>query len=169
VSISDNQQLLASEMLLSDEHLRAAGCLALESTHLDMYVTSLIELLCGFDDSRSKLFIGRLTLGPKVKIMRDLIWPIVSGTPEGEEFNVIYEGINSFIENRNTVIHGDWGLARMTPRDILSRKAPGVGILRDRSVKADEVMKHARHASKLQGDLLQWYSEHLWEPNDEEE
>jgi hypothetical protein len=34
------EQLLASEMLLSDEQLRATGCLTLESTHLEMYVTS---------------------------------------------------------------------------------------------------------------------------------
>jgi hypothetical protein len=64
--------------------------------------------------------------------------------------------------------HGDWGLGHMKPRDILSGKAPGVAKLRKKTVKADEIMKHARHTSKLQGDLLRWYSEHLWEAPEEE-
>src|SRR6266849_6615106 len=162
--MNDNSRSMLSEMLLTDDQLRAAGCLALESTHLEMYITSIILT---FDDNTAKKELDRLMLGRKIKLMRKLIRPHIAGTPQEKTFNVIYNELKVLVDNRNAVIHGDWGLGHLKIRrihDILKRKGKAVAKLRKRSIKADEIMQHARDVSRVQGDLLQWFHEHIWGP-----
>jgi hypothetical protein len=157
---------LLSETLLSDEQLRAVGCLALEATHLEIYIEAIIRGLCEFDENKSKVFLDRLMIGAKTDIMRDLIWPIVRDTPQGNEFKVIYDDIKDLIAKRNTVIHGDWGLNLTVTemRDsILTRRGKAIAKRKWKSdeVKADEVTALAHRFAQRQLDLLTWCFEHV--------
>lgn len=162
------EPLLLAEFILTDEQLRAIGCLSVESTHLDMYITGIIVDICKFDDIAMEVFVGsRLTIEPKAKMMRDLLWPhLEDGSELKESFKLIYDDIKDLIAKRNTVIHGNWGsdskqtlaaLATFTRQTDSVARRRGVA----NTVAAKEVIELAHRFARRQMDLMDWYIEYL--------
>ena len=152
--------------MLTDEQLRAVGCLAVESTHLELYIEGIINAICKFDQTASDVFIGRLSIEPKAKIMRDLLWEHLKNLPSlKESFKLIYDDIKDMISKRNTAIHGNWGSDQPQTLNALANfkrltnsvaKRRGVA----NTIAAKDIMALAEKFAQRQMNLVDWYIEY---------
>jgi hypothetical protein len=156
---------LSAELKLTDDQLKAIGCLAVESTNLEVHIDAFIRSVAKLDDVSFEVFVGRLTLGSKTKMLHALYWPRLENLPEiRASFKAIYDDITDMITKRNTVIHGTWGdpdetkLISLLELMTLEQKADSVArSKRGKPVPATEVMDLALDFAQRKKDLLQWW------------
>lgn len=173
-----SNKLLRSEWQLTSEQLKAIGCLAVESTHLELFIDALIRSIGKLDDVAFEVFLGRLTIEPKTQILRDLLWPRLENMPKVKKsFKLMYDDIKDMITKRNTVIHGIWGSREenkmIRASDLLTLRAETDAVARRKkgnAVAAADVMDLVRRFDQRQSDLLDWwisYERALPEKSDE--
>lgn len=152
--------VLLSEIMLTDAQLRAIGCLALESTHLEMYFESLIVDFCG--TALSDLLLERKMLDAKVDIFFAVLKHEIHDAPRRDKFSSFVDKIKTDIVKRNTVIHGNWG-TNLQLKDLKKRKSNAIGQRKKsgNNVKASDIHALALRFAQHQTDLLEWYKDIL--------
>ena len=146
---------LSAERLLTDDQLKAVGCLAIESSQLEILIEQLIETLSG--RLIADLLLERKMFDAKVKILRTLLVPRVPDLELKKRTQAICADIKSDIAYRNTAIHGDWG--RESFNALAPRKADSIATRKSgaHSVKATELITLAHRFSEHREAL-----EDLW-------
>lgn len=155
--MADNSTGLFSEFLLSDEQLKAVGCLALESTHLELLVESFIIAFVG--KNVGELLMKRKMIDAKIDIFRDLITPVIKNADLKKIFEELCSNIKSDIVRRNTAIHGEWGSdEKKTVSEWLSKKQNSDVVAKRKNspstVKSAEIMGLAHRFSANQDNLI---------------
>ena len=151
---------ILAEAILTDEQLKAVGCLALESNHLEIYIDGIIGHYCG--ENVGKLLLERKMLDAKVGIFKTLFYPLLTTDGLRKRLDSLHERIKSDIPKRNAAIHGDWGLGRSIPlSEIFNRKNVNDtdAVYKTLTIKADEVMDIARRFANYQMELVSIWME----------
>ena len=116
-----NKQTILAEAMLTDEQLKAVGCLALEANHLETYLDAFVVTYCG--ENVGNLLLERKMLDAKVGVFKALFYPLLTTDEARNKLISLHDRIKSDIPKRNAAIHGDWGLARSIPlSEIFKRK-----------------------------------------------
>jgi hypothetical protein len=108
--ISDS---LRSEIVLTDEQLRAIGCVAVEFTYLETSLDSVIEKLCCLDEHDFRLLTAGAQISPKLKIARDVTEARIKAEFRERHKN-LFDDISHQVAQRNNVIHGHWRVPKLT-------------------------------------------------------
>lgn len=166
--------LLPCQKLLRNDQLMAFGCVAVESSSLELSLEAIISIFCKFDEEVGLLFLNR-ELRAKVELVNDLVKINAQGRKEIlGDFKPIYDNICNLIPKRNTYIHGDldpiinmdgssiekpmWRTGEVTS----TRRRKGVAL---KPLHADEAMKVAKEISeehkKLRLFVLGYFPEFL--------
>src|SRR5882672_703467 len=104
---------LRSELTLSDDELRAIGCVAVESTYFDVVLDDLIEHLCCLDEHDFRILTAGAQLAAKVEIIKGVTKSKVKSDFK-MEYKKLFDDIGDAVAKRNSVIHGRWGVPRLT-------------------------------------------------------
>lgn len=112
-----NRELLTSEILLTDDQLKAIGCLTVEVSRLESLLDSSIQALCRFNDIQKEMFIGKWMVGVKIEAARDLFRPKLRSKKKLQNFDALFAKLKDLITRRNTIVHGEW--ATLTQRNWL--------------------------------------------------
>jgi hypothetical protein len=142
-----SDRLLLSQSVLSQEQLAALGCLAFEAAHLESFIDSIIQDICGFDDARQTLFVGAWMLDKKVETLKSLLKPFTEETEHAQDLARIYADIKHLNTQRNTSVHGSWQFVSGVAHPIASRNGRGS------IVNAIDLMKIALGLSQAVVDL----------------
>lgn len=150
-SDSDTPAMYA-QGLLSDDALKAIGCVAVESALLEYLVESHIFCMCELDDHIGQTVVDMMFLDKKMDFLRDAVTPFFGDdTALKRQFADVFAEIKSAIADRNTVIHGLWVAETME-----LTKEPG--ILRIKTSGQRKALKFPRGSGKarvlLAGDVL---------------
>jgi hypothetical protein len=150
--------MLLSEYVLTDEQLKAVGCLALEATRLETHLEQAILDHCG--SVMGKLLLDRnKMLDAKLDLFRDIFIHETLSDEHAKELEKLYADIKIDIPRRNTVIHGSWedpairnflALANNPQRNATAYK-------KSVSMKASDVMDLAYRFGFYQLRLVDWY------------
>ena len=153
--MSEDRKLLISEVVLTDEQLKAVGCLAIESTRLETHVEQAIIDHCG--TILGEFLVKDKMLGGKVDLFRAVFTREALDENHARALEQLFGELKSDIAKRNTVIHGSWEermslaqLAKMQDRDAAVYK-------KKMTMKASEVMDLARQFANYQNRLIDWY------------
>ena len=151
---------LTSEGILSDEQLKAVGCLALESARLEEYLERAILDHCG--DVIGGLLVRNRMIDAKTEIFKEVFTPEVLDEQHAKELKQLYDDIKSDIPKRNTVVHGYWeedSLANRYYRLHTKGTDSWEPYARKKAmeVKASEVMELARRFGRYQERVVEWY------------
>lgn len=130
------QEPLAGELMLSQEQLRAIGCLAIEVTRLEEMVGIVIQEVSGLSNADAETFTFGWMLDKKVEAMKTILTPRLKAAGEVDTFADLYARIKDLNTRRNTVIHGRW--ERTSSTDAVAIRTG-----RTISVKASEVLNVA--------------------------
>jgi hypothetical protein len=98
---------LQSQIILSQEQLAAVGCVAIESTYLELHVEAVIWMLSGLDAKRGPQFTGKVQLGNRLELLHSLGGLVLAGA-KIVEFSSLVSDLKDSAAKRNTVIHGTW-------------------------------------------------------------
>ena len=152
---------LLSEFLLTDEQLKAVGCLALESTHLELLVESFIIALAG--KNAGELLVKRKMIDAKIDIFKDLITPEIKNADLKNKFEKLCSDIKSDIVRRNTAIHGEWNSnENKTLSEWLSKKDNADVVAKRKNspstIKSSEIMGLAHRFSANQDNLIGFWT-----------
>ena len=156
----DKPATILAEAMLTDEQLKAVGCIAIESSNLETYIEAIIRNFLIISESDLDIFIGRLSVGPKADILRDVVKSRLHETAEWHAFLAIYNNIKTAITDRNTAVHGDWGL-RLGSDEIIKRRQQSLAQATRKNststVNASELFNIAVRLANLQMELLDWH------------
>lgn len=148
---------LICELVLTDEQLKAVGCLAIESTRLETHVEQVIIDHCG--TVIGSLLIERKMLDAKVDLLKSVFSSEFLDKEHAAEFEQLYGEIKSDIPRRNTVIHGSWeekySLNELMKMDLNIRNAKV--FKKQMEMTASEVMDLALRFGRYQVRLVDWY------------
>jgi hypothetical protein len=155
------------------DQMTAIANVAIESAHLDLTLEHMIWVLCGFTESKGRIFTDDKQTGAKIKLAVELIDHRFKGKPP-PEFKAMFDNIADLMKKRNTLIHGEWIPSAMgkngksTLADIFT---PGnrAAINRkrnkeNRSVHANEALKIAKLIEKNHELLRRLYYDHCRTP-----
>ena len=158
------RELLSSEILLTDDQLKAIGCLAVESSRLESLLDDFIQTVCRFDDTQKELFIGKWMTSQKIDAIKLLIRPRLRSKVKLQKFDTLFEKLKDLIARRNIIIHGDWTISQ--PYNALAILISGTGRRSDAianskkkklSIKAADVMTVALRLSECRDELFRFY------------
>ena len=150
---------MLSEAMFSDEQLKAIGCLALESQRLDDIADSIIREYCS--NLIAELWIGRMMVRSKLKILRDLLLDGLTDESLKQEYESLNSRMTTDIDLRNTVIHGEWRVPGdgIPLRELLTtlvyRSIDAVAVKGDQTIKASEIMELALRFDRHYKELIQ--------------
>lgn len=159
-----SRELLSSEILLSDEQLKAIGCLAVESSRLELLLDDFIQTICRFTDMQTDFFIGKWMTGAKMDALKLLIRPKLQTKRKLQKFDALFERLKDLIVRRNIIIHGEWTIAQ--PYNALAVLISGIGRRSDAianskkkklSIKATDVMTVALRISECRDELFRFF------------
>src|SRR5271154_517202 len=134
-------------MMLTDEQLRAVGCLSVESALVEQYVDFLVEDLCGLSDGAGRILLGGVVLGAKTEMMEKLLRPMLTGTKFDGTFRAVCEQLSHFLSLRKAANFSEWvGDAGPAQSNIrLTKKRDAVQVEHKKlNIDASEVMAIAR-------------------------
>lgn len=107
--MSTDKMLLRSEATLTDEDLRAIGCVAVESTYLDDLLDLAIQRLCRLNEHDFRVLAAGAQSTAKCNMVRDVTGLRIK--PEvAARHKQLFEDINALIRQRNDIIHGSWSV-----------------------------------------------------------
>ena len=153
---------LISEMVLTDDQLKAVGCLALESTRLETHIEYAI--LVYFGSALGGLIVERKMLDAKTDAFKTAFMPRALNDDHRKELEQLYGEIKSDIAKRNTVVHGSWE-EKISLADLASMgsaehdKRDAAVLKKNMKLKASEVMDLAFRFARYQHRLIDWYQQ----------
>ena len=161
---------VTAQTVLTQEHLPAIVCVAIESTYADAIVEEIIWALCGLDEEHGKHFTSGVQTSNRLELLSTLA---KLHTPKELQPQVtkIISDLKISTNERNAVIHGFWirclpdgSLATLDehPDPKLAAKAEKRRLNSDPVVfSADAVMGLAERLYNLRCDLV-WFVEDHW-------
>lgn len=160
--MTSTKRTLTSEILLTDDQLKAIGCLALESNFLEFQITRMIVEYCGED--MAELLLGQKMIQAKAELLKGVFRPLAIDDDHARRFDLIYGDIADVIPKRNTTIHGEWGSDTSIAQWFLlffdKPKSSNPAARRNTTViRASEVMALAHRFGEIQRRLGDWHEE----------
>ena len=148
--------------MFTEKQLKAIGCLVIESTHLEQYIEALIRTYAG--ETVSGLLLHRKMMDAKTDILKSLIINETKDDKLKKKLGRLFSNIKTDIVSRNTVVHGDWGLAREMPlEEMIRQKRRGTAAAFRNNpkspVKAKDIMNLAHRFADHQMKLLDLWDE----------
>lgn len=104
---------LASQIVLSPEELQALGCVAVECAFLEGILEQYIWWLCGVKEDIGRLMTTTMMMERRLDLVSELVKPRLSTEAEKQEFADLIASIRTEASNRNTAIHGRWGVPKL--------------------------------------------------------
>lgn len=155
---------LLSAHFLSDEQLRALGCVQFESSILEHAADVFIPKLSKMDERLLRIFIPeKQLLGSKLSTIKKLVDAKATSNEVKTEYEKIHSEIMTAVNNRNKLTHGMWQLEiweREHPeteyvfRPVLTKKNGEVLTYPDNIIKTAHELQRARQM------LNQFFAEH---------
>lgn len=146
--------------ILLPEQLEAIGCLTVETSRLEGWVLGAIKEVCGLDDEKLQIFVGGQLLGKKIDMLQKVMKGLLhQGSAEHGQFADLIQKTRGLLEQRNTVVHGDWivdpnwNSVRPSGNVTVSRRAGSLPV-----VRAADIMKIARGLAACRRDLKRLYA-----------
>lgn len=157
---------LQSEIILTPVQRAAVGCVAVESTYLEVHIEAMIWSLSGLDAKRGPLFTGNVQLSNRIELLRGLGDLLLDGEQHAT-FTGLIGDLKDCVAKRNTVIHGTWISQASDYLDLLvdgPEKHPPAKAIKDRrnkvpvTISATEIMDVAHRLSDLRRRLGDFYN-----------
>ena len=156
-----------SKFILTDDQLRAIGCVALESTYAEQLIEQLTWRLCSIQEEQGKFFTDRMPFDRRLDLLSDLWKPMIKDKKRLLMLTKILADLKEANGDRNTIIHGNWtySVSAMVALSELSKgdwkKPPAVAIkrrLRSDSLQspAVRIQETASRISELTNDLYEF-------------
>jgi len=157
----NNRELLTSEILLTDDQLKAIGCLTVEVSRLESLLDDIIQVFCRFNDAQKDIFIGRWMIGAKIEATKELFRPRLRAKEKLQSFDTLFAKLNDLITRRNTVVHGEWATSQIYNALIYPPERRTDAIVRHKkkkmNIKATEVMDIVLNLSECRDELFRLY------------
>lgn len=158
---------LSSETILTQQQLAAVGCVAIESTYLEQVLERFIWALAGLDEKAGIHFTHKLSVGPRIDLLRELVLSKLDAQYR-DEFGALIGRLKESNERRNTIVHGAW-ITTVSNVMVLWRDGPekyDPALARRRRIgkpdlefSAVEVIKVAEALSDLRYDLMEFFDQ----------
>ena len=103
---------LRSIVTLTDEQLRAIGCVAVESAYFDDMLDMFIEQLCCLDEHDFRVLTAGAQLQAKLNVLKDVTRSRIDDKL-ADKHGKIFGKAAHVISERNNVIHGSWSVERI--------------------------------------------------------
>ena len=124
---------LSTEKVLTDEHYKAIGKIAVEWTYVELDIQSIIWHMAEFVESEHKMkvahtFTAHLGSEMLLDIMRTLVHTVVGDCIEYDELSTFIErDIKGLRKIRNDIIHGLYYLSTNHPQSASSHQVRAKG------------------------------------------
>ena len=103
-----------SEQLLTDDVLKAIGCVAVESSMLEHLLDDHIFNLCELDSRVGGMVVESMFVDKKLDFLKRAATPYLKGESAMKAFAAVFADTKKAIADRNTVIHAIWVRETMT-------------------------------------------------------
>lgn len=157
----NNRELLTSEILLTDDQLKAIGCLTVEVSRLEFLLDDFIQAFCRFNDIQKEMFIGKWMIGVKIEATRDLFRPRLRAKEKLQSFDTLFAKLKDLITRRNTIVHGEWAASQMynalTYPPVRRTDAIAKHRKKKLTIKATEIMDIVLSLSECRDELFSIY------------
>jgi hypothetical protein len=96
---------------LTPEQNQAVGEVAVASTILERQIEWCIAFICDFGVEEAEIWIGSMQIGAKLNVLTDLM-PLKKKLSKRKlvRLKELKDSLSDTISNRNTIIHGQWGV-----------------------------------------------------------
>jgi hypothetical protein len=149
--------MLICEIVLTNEQLKAVGCLAIESTRLETHIE--LALMDHFGTELGKFLCEGRMLGSKVDLFKAVFAREVLDEQHAKDLRRLHEDMKGGIAKRNAVIHGSWE-EKMSLADLARLNDPDRNATvykKAMKINASEVMALAHRFAEYQMRIVDWY------------
>ena len=158
----------SSQWVLDKDQQAALGCAVVEASYLERYIETLILRFCDLPVTlHDALVHERLTIGPKISILTDLVLPLLTKEADKKRFSKIMDTIGQSNTDRTVAVHGIWGkgsanylhdlLYGMAPPKAVKGRAGG----KKHELSVEKLLKLATEINDANWDLHEFIDDHF--------